>query len=213
MSNPQPDREAILASLAAMFAPEGVVELRAFPKGKKRTDPVTTMAPLERVGFSHHVKRRGGNNELDAHNRGTATIVASASGLSSASAALTVTSSGGAATKLALSPVSATTQSGAAVSYTATIQDVNGNSLTSATNPITFAVSGVSASFNAPSGSNYESTAHFHRKCHCHCISQWSEPRQREPYCHLHGRASHQVVSHSSQRQYPNRHGSELHGD
>ncbi len=35
---PSPDRAAILAALGALFQPGDVVELRAFPRGKKRTD-------------------------------------------------------------------------------------------------------------------------------------------------------------------------------
>lgn len=35
---PKPDKAAILAALAAMFEPDDVIELRAFPRGKKRTD-------------------------------------------------------------------------------------------------------------------------------------------------------------------------------
>ncbi|MBK9442904.1 MAG: DUF3987 domain-containing protein [Comamonadaceae bacterium] len=41
MSNtttPTPDKAAILAALAVMFTPDDVIELRAFPKGRKRTD-------------------------------------------------------------------------------------------------------------------------------------------------------------------------------
>jgi hypothetical protein len=38
MNNPRPDRAAILEALTAMFGPEDVIELRAFPKGRKRTD-------------------------------------------------------------------------------------------------------------------------------------------------------------------------------
>ena len=35
---PQADKSAILGALAALFNPEDVIELRAFPKGRKRTD-------------------------------------------------------------------------------------------------------------------------------------------------------------------------------
>ncbi|CAJ9609122.1 phage/plasmid primase, P4 family [Burkholderia pseudomallei] len=38
LSRPQPDKAAILEALAAMFDPADVIELRAFHKGKKRTD-------------------------------------------------------------------------------------------------------------------------------------------------------------------------------
>nr|VFJ48118.1 MAG: hypothetical protein BECKFM1743A_GA0114220_1005514 [Candidatus Kentron sp. FM]VFJ48788.1 MAG: hypothetical protein BECKFM1743C_GA0114222_1006314 [Candidatus Kentron sp. FM] len=38
MMVPQPDRAAILDALAALFHQEDVIELRAFPKGKKRTE-------------------------------------------------------------------------------------------------------------------------------------------------------------------------------
>jgi len=54
----------------------------------------------------------------------------------------------GQATKLALSPVSANTQTGVSVGFTASIQDANGNTVTTATNPVTFSVSSVSGSFN-----------------------------------------------------------------
>lgn len=37
-ATPKPDRAAILAALGALFAPGDVVELRAFPTGRKRTD-------------------------------------------------------------------------------------------------------------------------------------------------------------------------------
>jgi len=55
------------------------------------------------------------------------------------------------ATKLALTPASASTQTGTAISYTATVQDANGNTVTRATNPVTFSVSGLSGSFSPPS--------------------------------------------------------------
>jgi phosphoribosylformylglycinamidine (FGAM) synthase PurS component len=80
---------------------------------------------------------------------GTGTITASASGLTSATAALTVTA--GAPSKLALLPTTASVQSGTAVSYTATIQDANSNTVAGATNPISFSVSGVSGSFSPAS--------------------------------------------------------------
>ena len=38
MTAPNPDTAAILAALAVLFTPEDVIELRAFPKGRKRTD-------------------------------------------------------------------------------------------------------------------------------------------------------------------------------
>ena len=47
-----------------------------------------------------------------------------------------------------MTPVSTSTQAGVAVSYTATIQDANGNTVSTANNPITFAVSGVSGTFS-----------------------------------------------------------------
>jgi len=57
----------------------------------------------------------------------------------------------GAPAKLALTPASASTQPNSAVTYTATIQDANGNTVTNATNAVTFSVSGVSGSFNPAS--------------------------------------------------------------
>ncbi|MEO8631585.1 MAG: DUF4082 domain-containing protein, partial [Betaproteobacteria bacterium] len=54
----------------------------------------------------------------------------------------------GAPAKLALTPTNAATQTSAAVNYTATIQDANGNPVSAATNPITFSVNGVSGTFN-----------------------------------------------------------------
>ena len=57
----------------------------------------------------------------------------------------------GPAAKLALTPVSTNAQAGNAVAYTATIQDVDGNPVTTATDPISFSVSGVSGSFNPTS--------------------------------------------------------------
>ena len=38
MNAPAPDKAAILAALAVLFTPDDVIELRAFPKGRKRTD-------------------------------------------------------------------------------------------------------------------------------------------------------------------------------
>jgi len=38
MNTPAPDKAAILAVLAVLFTPDDVIELRAFPKGRKRTD-------------------------------------------------------------------------------------------------------------------------------------------------------------------------------
>ncbi len=38
MSAPIPDKNAILAALGVLFTPDDVIELRAFPKGRKRTD-------------------------------------------------------------------------------------------------------------------------------------------------------------------------------
>jgi hypothetical protein len=80
---------------------------------------------------------------------GTATITASAAGLTSATATLTVTP--GAPAKLALAPASGSTQVGTAVNYTATIQDANGNTVTTANNPVTFAVTGITGSFSPAS--------------------------------------------------------------
>ena len=80
---------------------------------------------------------------------GTATIRASASGLTGATATLQVTS--GVAVKLSLTPATATTRTGTAVSYTATVQDANGNTVSAATNPVSFSVSGVAGTFS-PAG-------------------------------------------------------------
>ena len=38
MSAPTPDKNAILSALGVLFTPDDVIELRAFPKGRKRTD-------------------------------------------------------------------------------------------------------------------------------------------------------------------------------
>jgi len=76
---------------------------------------------------------------------GTATVTASATGLTNARATLIVGPAP--ATKLALAPSTASTQTGLAVTYTATVQDTYGNTVTTATNPITFSVSGVAGSF------------------------------------------------------------------
>jgi hypothetical protein len=38
VTTPQPDHAAILAALAVLFDPADVIELRAFPKGRKRTE-------------------------------------------------------------------------------------------------------------------------------------------------------------------------------
>jgi hypothetical protein len=84
-----------------------------------------------------------------ASTAGSATITATAAGLTGASAALTVTA--GAASKLVLVPSTASTQVNTAVPYTATIQDANGNTVSTATTPITFTVTGVSGTFNPAS--------------------------------------------------------------
>jgi Domain of unknown function (DUF4082)/Bacterial Ig-like domain (group 1) len=83
---------------------------------------------------------------LTALAAGAATVTATATGLTNASASLTV-STAGAPAKLLLTPASASTTVNAAVSYTATIQDSLGNTVTGASNPITFSVSGVLGSF------------------------------------------------------------------
>jgi hypothetical protein len=88
-------------------------------------------------------------SSLTTSTAGRATVTASATGLTSASATLTV--GPGSAAKLALAPATASTQTGIAVTYTATVQDLYGNTVTTATNPVTFAVSGVSGSFNPTS--------------------------------------------------------------
>lgn len=80
---------------------------------------------------------------------GTATVSATATGLTGATASLSVAS--GPAAKLALSPASASTQTGSAVTYTATIQDALGNTATAANNPISFTVTGVTGTFDRAS--------------------------------------------------------------
>jgi hypothetical protein len=82
---------------------------------------------------------------------GSATVTASATGLSSATATLNVASGVGPPSKIALTPVNANTQTGTATSYQATIQDASGNTVTTATNAVTFSVSGVSGSFSPAS--------------------------------------------------------------
>src|SRR4030095_13593272 len=57
-----------------------------------------------------------------------------------------------AATKLVLVSSTTSTQAGTAVTYTATIEDANGNTVTSPDHQVAFAVSGVSGSFS-PSAS------------------------------------------------------------
>jgi hypothetical protein len=80
---------------------------------------------------------------------GTSTLGASATGLTAASATLTV--SAGAAAKLALRGSATTAVTGVGVTYTATVQDAFGNSVTNATNGLTFGVTGVSGTFNPSS--------------------------------------------------------------
>src|SRR5262249_18591493 len=95
---------------------------------------------------------------------GTASITVSSSGLTSATTSLTVTAAFGPPAKLALAPASASTQPNAAVTYSATIQDANGNTVTNATNAVTFSASGVSGSFSPPSPvtpSNGVATSNF----------------------------------------------------
>jgi fibronectin type 3 domain-containing protein len=57
----------------------------------------------------------------------------------------------GTAAKLTLSPASTLTANGLRVTYTAKVQDANGNTVTSATNAINFSVSGVSGTFSPAS--------------------------------------------------------------
>jgi len=86
-----------------------------------------------------------------ASTAGTATITASSAGLISASATLSISQAAGVPAKLTLTPASSSTQIGMAVSYTATIEDINGNPVATATNPITFVATSVSGSFNPAS--------------------------------------------------------------
>jgi hypothetical protein len=57
----------------------------------------------------------------------------------------------GAAAKLALTPTNSTGQTGTPVTYTAAVQDTSGNKVITATDSISFAVSGVSGSFSPAS--------------------------------------------------------------
>ena len=103
-------------------------------------------------------------SSLTVTNSGTATVQVSATGLTGASATLSV--GAGPATRLALAPVNASTQTGVAVAYTATVRDSYGNTVTTATNGLTFSVNGVSGSFTpnsiehplTPSGGSATST-------------------------------------------------------
>ena len=79
---------------------------------------------------------------------GTATLTAAASGLTSATVSLIVTSGTVSATQLALNPVNATTTVNTPVAYQATIQDQFGNPVIGATNPVTFSVAGLSGTFS-----------------------------------------------------------------
>jgi hypothetical protein len=87
-------------------------------------NPASPVAPVSGIATT----------KLTATTAGDATVVASAAGLIGDSVALSITP--GAATKLALSPASASTSIGGAVSYTATIQDAHGNTVTSAANKV-----------------------------------------------------------------------------
>jgi hypothetical protein len=77
---------------------------------------------------------------------GSATVTVSATGLASASTGLTVVAA--APAKIALAPLSASTQTGVPIAYAATVQDSFGNTVGSATNPVTFSVSGISGTFS-----------------------------------------------------------------
>jgi hypothetical protein len=82
----------------------------------------------------------------------TGQITTTASGATGSPATTTVTLQvGGVPAKLALTPATASTHTGIAVSYQATIQDASGNTLSTATNPVTFSVSGVTGTFNPAS--------------------------------------------------------------
>ena len=72
---------------------------------------------------------------------GTNTVTATAASIGSVT--FSETAIGGTPAKLALAPANATTRTGVAVSYKATIQDIYGNTSTTATNAVTFSVSGV----------------------------------------------------------------------
>ena len=101
-------------------------------------DPTSPVTALAGVAMS----------SLVPTTEGTATITVSAEGLTSASATLDVAAAAGSPSKLALLPVTSSTLSGAAVLYTATIQDTNGHTISTASNPISFSVSGVSGTFS-----------------------------------------------------------------
>jgi hypothetical protein len=54
----------------------------------------------------------------------------------------------GAPAKIALTPATTTAQTGTAVAYVATVQDASGNTVTNATNSITFSTDGMTGAFN-----------------------------------------------------------------
>ena len=82
---------------------------------------------------------------------GSATITASSQALASATVTLTVAQGPAIPTQVRLLPAIASTQTGVPVTYSAQLQDANGNTVTTATNPVTFTVSGVSGSFSPAS--------------------------------------------------------------
>ena len=77
---------------------------------------------------------------------GSNTVSASATNIGSVS--FTESAVAGAASKLALSPATAITSAGVAVSYKAAIQDVYGNTVSTETNPVSFTATGLAGSFS-----------------------------------------------------------------
>ena len=75
-------------------------------------------------------------------------VSAAATGIGSVTFTATATSLQDPPTQVALTPASASTNTGSPISYQATIQDQFGNPVTSATNPVTFSVTGVTGSFS-----------------------------------------------------------------
>jgi hypothetical protein len=87
-------------------------------------------------------------SQFTAATAGTGTITVSSQGLNRATASLSVTQGVGAATQIVITPHTGNAQTGAPVTYSAHIEDANGNVVPGATNAVTFSVSGVSGSFS-----------------------------------------------------------------
>jgi hypothetical protein len=86
-----------------------------------------------------------------ATSTGTATITASSQGLGSATATIAITQGIGTPVRILLTPSAGSTQTGIAYPLTAYIQDANGLNVPTATNAVTFTLSGVSGTFNPAS--------------------------------------------------------------